>query len=161
MIIKTNRCCISTLQQADIENAVRLFTDESVRRYLGGTLSVQAAVEKLNSWSNSKNDLYLTVSLLENGGFVGIISVTAYHDGEYKELSYLFLSEYWGMGLAFESIKETLDYLKTNTDLTTLVAETQSKNQASCKLLERLGFCLAYNVIRFGDNQSIYRINLI
>lgn len=158
MIIKTNRCCISTLQQADVEKAVRLFTDECVRRYLGGTLSLELAVEKLNSWSNSKNDLYLTVSLLENSDFVGIISVTDHHDGEYKELSYLFLPEYWGMGLAFESIKETLDFLKPNMGIDTIIAETQSKNIASCKLLERLGFYLADSVMRFGEKQNVYKI---
>ena len=160
MIIKTNRCCISTLRQAHVEKAVRLFTDDRVRRYLGGTLSVELAVEKLNSWLNNKNDLYLTVSLLENGDFVGIISLTDHHDGEHKELSYQFMPEFWGRGLAFESISKTLDFLKTNTDITTLIAETQSKNIASCKLLERLGFSLADNVMRFGENQKIYKIVL-
>lgn len=157
MIINTDRCYLSELRQSDIEKAVKLFTDERVRRYLGGTLSVELAVEKLNSWLNNKNDLYLTVSLLENGDFVGIISLTDHHDGENKELSYQFLPEFWGRGLAFESISATLDFLKTNTGINTLVAETQGKNQASCKLLERLGFSLVDNVIRFSENQNIYK----
>ncbi|MBE6714067.1 MAG: GNAT family N-acetyltransferase [Ruminococcaceae bacterium] len=157
MIIKTNRCFISTLQQTDVGKASRLFTDESVRRYLGGTIDERTAIEKLNSWINNNNGIYLTVSLLENGDFVGIISVTDHHDSEHKELSYQFLPEFWGRGLAFESISKTFDFLKTNTDLTTLIAETQSKNQASCKLLEKLGFSLADNVMRFGEDQYIYK----
>lgn len=134
-----------------------MFTDESVRRYLGGTIDERTAIEKLNSWINNNNGIYLTVSLLENGDFVGIISVTDHHDSEHKELSYQFLPEFWGRGLAFESISKTFDFLKTNTDLTTLIAETQSKNQASCKLLEKLGFSLADNVMRFGEDQYIYK----
>ena len=90
MIINTDRCCISNLQQSDIEKAVRLFTDQSVRCYLGGTLSEETAVEKLNSWINNKKGLYLTVSLLENSIFIGIISVTDHHDGKFKEISYQF-----------------------------------------------------------------------
>lgn len=100
MIINTNRCCISKLQQTDIEKSVRLFTDKSVRRYLGATLSEESAVEKLNLWLNNKKDLYLIVSLLENGDFIGIISVTDHHDGDNKELSYQFLPEFGGKGFA-------------------------------------------------------------
>ncbi len=156
MIINTDRCCIFNLQQADVEKAVRLFTDDRVRRYLGGTLSVELAVEKLNSWLNKQNDLYLTVSLLENGDFVGIISVTDHHDGKFKEISYQFLPEFWGKGLAYESIQAILDYLKINDGIKELIAETQCRNVASCKLLEKLGFSLADTLVRFGEKQNIY-----
>ena len=158
MIINTDRCCIFNLQQADVEKAVRLFTDDRVRRYLGGTLSVELAVEKLNSWLNKQNDLYLTVSLLENGGFVGIISVTDHHDGKFKEISYQFLPEFWGKGLGYETISAILDYLKINYGIKELIAETQSRNLGSCRLLKKLGFELCETVFRFGEYQNIYRI---
>lgn len=160
MIINTNRCCISPLQQSHIEKAVRLFTDERVRLYLGATLSEESAVKKLNLWVNNKNDLYLTVSLLENGDFIGIISVTDHHDCEKKELSYQFLPEFWGRGLAFESASAILGYLKTHGSIKELIAETQSRNLSSCKLLERLGFKLEKRVSRFGEDQNIYKIVL-
>jgi len=38
------------------------------------------------------------------------------------------------------------------------VAETQSANKASCKLLEKLGMNLKQIVQRFGAEQSIYCI---
>lgn len=156
MIINTDRCRISNLQQSDIEKAVRLFTDQSVRCYLGGTLSEKTAVEKLNSWVNNKKGSYLTVSLLENSVFIGIISVTDHHDGKFKEISYQFLPEFWGKGLAYESIRAILDYLKINDGIKELIAETQSRNVASCKLLEKLGFSLADTLVRFGEKQNIY-----
>ena len=158
MIINTDRCCISNLQQSDIEKAVRLFTEQSVRYYLGGTLSEETAVEKLNSWVNNKKGLYLTVSLLENSIFIGIISVTDHHDGKFKEISYQFLPEFWGKGLAYESIRSILDYLKINDGIKELIAETQSRNVASCKLLEKLGFSLADTLVRFGEKQNIYKL---
>lgn len=42
--------------------------------------------------------------------------------------------------------------------LTKIVAETQSANKASCRLLKRIGMDLEETVERFGAEQSIFSI---
>lgn len=145
------------MNSSHIDSTVPLFTNAQVRRYLGGALDERGAKQKLDSWINSKNSLYLTVSLLKNGEFVGIISVTDHHDGVYKELSYQLLPEYWGKGIAIETIEAVLEYLKSSNEIKEIVAETQVKNCDSCKLLEKLGFYLVDTVVRFGEKQNIYK----
>lgn len=157
MNIETERCIITELKPNDFQEAVNLFTDESVRQYLGGTISEEVALKKLDTWLNKKDSLYFCVRISQSKVFVGIISITEYHNNNFKELSYQFLPEFWGMGIAEESIKTILQFLKNNTTIRELIAETQSKNIKSCRLLERLGFCVENKVIRFGEEQNIYK----
>jgi len=160
MNIKTERCTITELQSSDFQEAVNLFTNENVRMYLGGTISKAVAIDKLYSWTNGEDDLYFSVRISENGDFAGIISITEYYDNRFKELSYQILPEFWGRGIATESISAILEFLKNNTEIKELIAETQSRNLSSCRLLEKLGFELIKTVIRFGADQNIYKLTL-
>ena len=92
--------------------------------------------------------------------FVGVISITDHHDGVFKELSYQYLPEFWNSGIATETLGAILEYLKNNSEIKELIAETQSKNTRSCRLLEKLGFGLDDTVHRFGELQNIYRMLL-
>ena len=155
--ICTSRCIITELNLYDIDDAVELFVNDDVRSYLGGAIGEKLALEKLYTWLNKTHELYLTVRILKSGEFVGIISITDHHDGVFKELSYQFLPEFWNKGIATETIEAILEYVKVNSEIEVLVAETQSKNYASCKLLEKLGFSLTDTVSRFGEKQNIYK----
>ena len=159
-IILTNRCELSKLTRDDIDEAMGLFTNEQVRLYLGGILSEEQSLDKLHGWVNNKNDLYLSVRLLDTDDFIGILSISTHHDNESKELSYQFLPDYWGNGFAYETIKALLEYLGTLNYYNFLIAETQTNNEKSCKLLSKLGFELVRVVFRFGEKQSIYRVIL-
>lgn len=62
--------------------------------------------------------------------------------------------------MPFESIRAMLDTLKNEGEIKELIAETQSKNLKSCQLLKKLGFELDNTVVRFGENQNIYKLVL-
>lgn len=155
----TERCTLCDLQKTDFADALELFTNEQVRAYLGGPITEQQAYSKLHSWLESE-DLYLCVRLTTTHDFIGIISVSQHYDNKLKELSYQFLPQYWGKGLAGESIKAFLEYLNESYLIAELIAETQSINTKSCKLLEKLGFITESVVSRFGAEQRIYKIVL-
>ena len=158
--VNTDRCTINSFSEADIGEAVALFVNNEVRCYLGGAISEKEALKKLNSWLNKTDGLYLTVRMSGNGSFVGIISITDHHDGVFKELSYQYLPEFWNSGIATETLGAILECLKNNSEIIELIAETQSKNTRSCRLLEKLGFGLDDTVHRFGELQNIYKIIL-
>ena len=156
----SDRCCIQTFESEHIESALTLFTDSEVRKYLGGTLSPKRAAEKLQKWAaGSPESKYFAVTL-KDGTFIGIIDISPYCGTETKEISYLFLSKCWGLGLAQESIREVLSFCKTELGVDFLVAETQKKNTRSRALLERLSFSLREEVERFGEMQCVYQLNL-
>ena len=154
----TERCYINPFKKADIDAAIPLFTDERVREFLGGVITEDAAREKLNKWVVPRSDsLYFSVAL-KSGKFIGIITITPYLDTDKKEISYLFLPEYWGKGYAYESCEEIIKYFRQTLKFDSLVAETQKKNSRSRKLLERLGFSLVEEVERFGEIQCVYKL---
>ena len=152
----TARCSLSPLSESDFDEAAALFTDENVRRYLGGILSEAAAREKLAKWSADMDSLYFTVRRLSDGAFLGLADVSPHHDPANKELSYQFLPQYWGHGYASETLASILDYCGSVLGIHRIVSETQSANTRSCKLLENLGYILADSFERFGAQQNLY-----
>lgn len=158
--IKTNSCNIIVFQKTHIESAIPLFTSPIVRVFLGGPISEDAARQKLEKWIDPEpGDLYYSVTL-KDGTFIGIIDITPYNGTDLKELSYLFLPEYWRRGYAFEACIKVIEYCKSELHTKKLIAETQKKNTRSLKLLERLGFSLKKEVERFGEIQCVYGLVL-
>ncbi|WP_414813291.1 GNAT family N-acetyltransferase [Paenibacillus sp. Soil766] len=66
--------------------------------------------------------------------------LTPHYDGEYIQISYMFLSSFWGNGFAFEAVSQVLCYSFEDKVYNKLIAEAQSANTSSCALLKRLGF---------------------
>lgn len=65
---------------------------------------------------------------------------------------------YWGLGLAFESVKMVLCHAFDTMALPRIVSETQQANRASRRLLEKLGMQMTRTIERFGAQQIIYEI---
>jgi len=164
--IETDRCILQLLCSNDIEEAVELFTNSDTRKYLGGPISRDGAIKRLNRCLEEKKTIffwkiYYCVRLKDNGKFIGIVSITPHHNLLYKELSYQFLPNFWGKGYAYETINSIIHHYKNNYKvLSRLVSETQTANIKSCKLLEKLGYKLHKKLERFGCEQSLYVFNL-
>jgi [ribosomal protein S5]-alanine N-acetyltransferase len=151
------RCYLDAPLPRDKADLIRLLTDARVRTYLGGALSEslansRVAVELANptadaSWAIRRND---------DGVFLGSISLAKHHDGDDIEVSYALLPEHHGMGYATEALLLALAYGFREMNLQRIVAETQSANQRSIRLLERVGMQFEKHVIRFAAQQSIY-----
>ena len=63
-----------------------------------------------------------------------------------------------GKGYATEVVKELIGYAFEELRLAKVIAETQTANILSCKLLERVGMELEQKIQRFGAEQAIYAI---
>jgi ribosomal-protein-alanine N-acetyltransferase len=96
------------------------------------------------------------IRLKSDGEFVGMVSLGVHHDGTDTEISYLLLPEWWGQGYAKEAVRAVVDLALGDLGLPRVVAETQTANVASCRLLESLGMRLERRVERFGAEQAIY-----
>lgn len=121
---------------------------------------MDAAIEKLNKWITYDDSLYLSLRLKNNGVLAGVIDISPHINPINKELSYQFLPSVWGMGYAYESIHSVIEYCSNVLDIKYLVAETQTENIRSCKLLQKLKFNLSDKINRFGAEQSIYVLKL-
>lgn len=159
-MLKTNRCKINNIKKEDYEDIKKLYFNKEVREFLGGIVDKQAYDHIFSQIiTYDKNSFYWVVRYHVNDEFIGLVSLDRHHDGINTEVSYQFMPKWWGDGYGEEIIKRIINYAFEELKLTRIVAETQSANKASCKLLKKIGMKLEQSVERFGAEQYIFSIS--
>ena len=157
--MNTERCELRLFSETDESHVKRLYKSEEVRKYLGGTVDDETFKRGFNSMIHSQNSSsYWTVFLKESQEFIGIIFLDTYHDGGNTEVGYQFLPEFWGQGYAWEVVTSVINYGFSELNLDEIVAETQTRNTASCRLLQKVGMTRIGQLERFGEEQSTFRL---
>lgn len=143
----------------DAPALARLFADPGVRQYLGGPRDEAQA-------QNSALDL-LTVGrefpawvVVQPGSQkpCGFVSLDKHHDGEDIEVSFALMPESQGYGLGRAAVAAALSEA-WQLGLGRIVAETQSANARSVRLLEALGFTVRREFVRFSHAQTLFSIS--
>lgn len=157
ILIETERCTIQPFEKEDSSDTKKLFVHPEVRKFLGGIREETYIQESLNRMINPcENEFYWVVREKTTKNLIGLVSLDPHHDGDFLEVSYQFLPKWWGKGYASEGVQRVLQYAFTDLKQEKIVAETQTANERSCRLLERVGMQLEHKVIRFGAEQAIY-----
>jgi RimJ/RimL family protein N-acetyltransferase len=83
----------------------------------------------------------LAVDRLSDGVFIGWCSLTRWNP-DYRSASMGYCFEYaaWGQGYATEAARALLQWAFDTLDLNRVQAETDTRNAASARVLEKLGF---------------------
>jgi [ribosomal protein S5]-alanine N-acetyltransferase len=91
--------------------------------------------------SPSGDELWLNWALWHKQGatYIGILQATVYTD-QSGSIAYLLASQFWGQGYASEACARLLRLLFEEYHLHMINAEVDTRNRASWRLLERLGF---------------------
>ena len=148
------------LKESDSHHIKKLYDNEQVRKYLGGTVTEESFKQRFHEMIHSSNkEHYWTVFNNSSQEFVGMVFLDTYHDGVHTEIGYQFLPEFWGKGIAREVINKVLHYGIHIMQLDRIIAETQSQNKASCKLLLPVGMRLEEKIQRFGNEQSVFAMS--
>ncbi|MCJ8345321.1 GNAT family N-acetyltransferase [bacterium] len=157
----TNRCFLSSLNQTDYKDIERLYSDEITREFLGGTLSPEDFKNRFESMLKNQKALHWVIRSILDKTFIGLITLDQHHDETNKEISYQLIASQFKKGYAIEVIPTILNYCFKNFELNTIIAETQSSNINSIKLLNKIGFSFQKTLYRFGVNQDIYVIHKV
>ncbi|NOK61446.1 MAG: GNAT family N-acetyltransferase [Chloroflexi bacterium AL-W] len=155
--LETLRCILSAPEANDIEQIVKLYTDARVREFLGGPAdadTIRTQFRIIIDTGTTKN--LWVVRCKANRAFIGAVSLDPHHDGTDTEISYQLLPKWWGEGYAQEAVQAVINYALKDLTLSRVIAETQTANVASCRLLEHIGMHFERHVERFGAMQSIY-----
>lgn len=153
------KCYLTDLLFADVPNLVGIYTNPITRKFLGGPLSDSVAELRALDDIQKLRDLPVwAIRGAESHDFVGTISLDNHHDGLDIEVSYELLPEFMGKGYAIEALSLVLSCAFNEMRLQKLIAETQTKNKSSVKLLERSGFGFERHVMRYDSQQAIYSI---
>jgi len=144
-IIETKRLILRELNASDALFILRLLNEPSFLRFIGDKgvrnlddarayiLNGPVASYKLNGFG-----LYL-VQLKTNNTPIGICGLLKRETLADVDIGFAFVPEVWNQGYAFESADAVMIYAKDVLKLTRIVAITDKDNEASSKLLEKLG----------------------
>jgi [ribosomal protein S5]-alanine N-acetyltransferase len=88
----------------------------------------------------------------------GFVCLDRHHDGADVEVSFALMPEAQGSGLARAAVDAAL-LEAWHIGLEQVVAETQTANTRSVRLLEALGFTARQEITRFGNAQTVFAIS--
>lgn len=161
MLLQTTRCILYKIEENDFDGVNRLYTNEEVRKYLGGTVDPDIIKEHFQQIVTSPAaGTYFVARMKDTNAFIGLLSLDIHHDRISTEISYQLLPDWWGKGYARECVEAVIDFAFHDLQLTELVAETQAANLPSCRLLEKIGFQAVERLVRFDAEQILYKRKL-
>lgn len=154
----TERLALRESRAVDREGLVALHSSAEVYRYLGGAMSRERAEEAVRPPYGVRPGGFV-VREAASGEFVGAVSLKR-HDREgafagAPDVGYLLLAEYWGKAYAQEAVGAVLRWLAGVVPDEKVVAVTQSANEASLRLLKRLGFVEVEHFEEFDAEQVL------
>ncbi|MEA4920312.1 MAG: GNAT family N-acetyltransferase [Clostridiaceae bacterium] len=142
----TNRIGFSRWNSADFNLADQLWGDKDVTRYIcsDGIFTKQDILSRLET--EIQNDKlfhiqYWPIFELSTGELIGCCGIRPFKDSVPSyEVGFHLRKNYWGMGYASEASKAVIDYSFDTLKAKKLYAGHHPQNEASKKLLTKLGF---------------------
>ena len=145
-VLETDRLTLRYLTLADAGFILQLLNEPSFIRFIGdrGVRTVDDARKyilqgPIASYERFGFGLYLT-EITATGAPVGICGLLKRDTLPDADIGFAFLGPFWRQGYAFESAAAVITYGKDELGQERILAITSPENNASIKLLEKLGF---------------------
>ena len=123
--------------------------------------SVKDAEEFISQMLSSDGSEVFAFAIEAEGSLAGSISVYRCANVHHRtgELGYYLGANCWGRGYAAEAVRQVCDHVFENSDILRIFAEPFSRNRASCRVLEKAGFChegtLRENAVKNGKLEDM------
>jgi RimJ/RimL family protein N-acetyltransferase len=163
IVLQTERLLLRRLSSDDAEFILELLNQPSFLHYIGdkGLRTNDDAINYIQtgpvaSYERFGFGLYL-VELKDTAvplGICGLLKRDALPD---VDVGFAFLPYYWSRGYAFEAAAAVMNYGKEVLGLRRIVAITSLDNEASIRLLEKIGLKFE-RLIKLAEDQSEVRL---
>jgi len=141
-MLKSERLGFRMLEQHDFQNLTKLDMDPEVRAFFPGGVSTPDLLQQkiVRSRSNFLEKGYGEFSIFElkTNAFLGRAGFAELNDGEI-EVGYLFLKEYWGQGLATETLGALLEWIGNTLSVPRILAYAPVNHHASIRVMKKAG----------------------
>ena len=140
------RLTLRAFDRADADPLYRLQSDADAMRYWDSSpWSDPNMVERFFAsgarMAEEGSGLRLAIERHDGGDFVGWVTFNSWNvDFRSASLGFSLLPEVWGRGYATEAVGAVLDWAFATFDLNRVQAEADTRNVASRRVLEKLGF---------------------
>jgi RimJ/RimL family protein N-acetyltransferase len=148
---------------ADLEANLAMDLDPEVQRYIfihgapDPAAQRKALIQRLESGWPPRGGIW-AVEWRDRPGFLGWCGVIPLEDSGLIELGYRYVRAAWGQGVATEAAQAVVDHGFRVLAIDPIVAVTHPENQASRRVLEKLGF--HYEGLRhhYGADLAFYAL---
>lgn len=162
-VLETDRLTLRHLSTNDAEFILELLNEPSFLRFIGdkGVRTLADARDYILNgpvamYNRLGFGLYLT-ELKEDGAPIGICGLIKRDALEDVDIGFAFLPKFWAKGYAYEAASAVMAYGKDILGLKRIVAITSPDNDASGKLLEKLGMRFE-RIIRLSEGAEEVRL---
>jgi RimJ/RimL family protein N-acetyltransferase len=160
-ILQTARLGLRQLEGADAPFILELLNDPSWLRFIGdkGVRSLSDAEHYIEEgprkmYARFGFGLYLVESN-QTSEPMGLCGLLKRETLDAIDLGFAFLPRFWGKGYAHEAAEAVLSDARTGLGIDRIVAITSPDNQASGRLLQKLGFALERTMRLTEDSQEL------
>ncbi len=163
MTFRTDRLIAARLRVEDLDELCRMHQDPSVMATLGGLRSDeqtwQFLRDNLRHWDLYGYGLWMFRAQAD-GRFVGRGGLRHVHVGgtDEVEFAYALMAAFWGSGTATEMAKALVTVAFEHLGLAEIVAFTLASNQASRRVMEKVGGQFERDIVHAGLPHVLYRI---
>lgn len=146
MLIATERLVLRRFRSSDAETLAAYRSDPDVARYQSWTPPVtldqaRAIVASLAAGDPTQPGWFqYAIERTEDKRHIGDVGVDLHDNRMRAEIGFTLATAYQGRGYAGEAVRAVLDHLFRVRGLHKVTAETDARNAASARLLERVGF---------------------
>ncbi|HEV3268962.1 MAG TPA: GNAT family N-acetyltransferase [Acidimicrobiales bacterium] len=144
--LHTARLRLRTFNDADADDLFAMHSNAYVLRYWDSPpwderRRAEQFITACREIADAGTGARLAVDRVADGAFLGWCSLTRWNpDYRSASLGYCFDDAAWGQGYATEAVRALLQWAFDTLDLNRVQAETDTRNAASARVLEKLGF---------------------
>ena len=160
-VLETERLVLSRLSYDDCDFIVELLNEPAFQRYIGDkdVRSPDDAREYLRkgpigSYERHGFGMFLVRNRSDNAP-VGMCGLVKREEFDAPDVGFAFLRRFWANGYAVESAIAVLEYGKNVLQLPRIIAMVDPENEASIRLVEKLGLTFEGTVRMPGETDEI------
>lgn len=163
--LSTDRLILRPIASSDLAALQEFWNNPEVRRYLWDDhiMSRDDVAEIIAASKNCFDQLgsgFFAVEVAKNPGMLmGFCGHRQFEDGKQMELLYGILPEYWGEGYGTEAAQEVLRHGFDACGIDHVIAATDTPNQRSVRVLQRLGMVFAERREHHGLDTVFYTLH--
>ncbi|MGJ9417855.1 GNAT family N-acetyltransferase [Massilia sp. CMS3.1] len=145
-VLTTARLTLRPFTEGDAAPLFRIFSDDEVVRFWSAgawteIVQAEAMIEEAMAGYQEGGLCRYAITLADTGELIGICNLRGFFEQNRRcELGYALGSAHWGRGYAFEALEALLGHAFSALDMNRIEADIDPRNDASARLLERLGF---------------------
>ena len=159
--LETERLLLRRLSYDDSEFIIELLNEPGFQRFIGDkkVRSRDDALEYLRkgpvgSYERHGFGMFLVLEKIHESP-VGMCGLVKRDDFDAPDVGFAFLQKFWGNGYALESATAVLEYGEKCLRLPRIIAMVDMENDASVRLVEKLGLIFERMVRMPGESHDI------